>query len=318
MSTENSLITRVAADVLSGVDPEAPADALHPVWPTLVELGWPQVGVPEERGGAGGSLHDLVELVAATAASGVSVPLLEVAVSRWVLGAELADAPLVVTTTGLEAVPWARHASHVLVRPEREPAFLAERGALEVVPGENLAGEPRDAVRVTGATTALPDAPSHEEVLARAALLKAAALLGAARGAYRHTREHVTQREQFGRPLVALKPVASSLAEMRVHLVATEAAVARAARGHEEDPDRALAATAAAKVTAARTATSVARAAHQLHGAMGVTREHPLHHVTRKLWAWRDESGTERSWSARLGRAALTGGEAALWDHLTA
>ncbi|KAA5838314.1 hypothetical protein F1721_02430 [Saccharopolyspora hirsuta] len=314
----NSLITEVASDVLSGVDPQAPADALHPLWPTLVELGWPQVGVAEERGGVGGTLQDLTELVAATAASGVSVPLVEMAVSRWILGAELETAPLVVTAASTGAVPWARYASHVLVRPEQESAFLVERGGVEIVPGENLAGEPRDAVRLTGTRIPVPDAPSHDAVLARSALLNSAALLGAARRAYERTREHVTQREQFGRPLVALKAVANSLAEMRVHLVATETAVTRAVRVHEQDPDRALAATAAAKITAARTATSIARAAHQLHGAMGVTREHPLHHVTRKLWAWRDECGTERRWSARLGRTALAAGEADLWDRITA
>lgn len=315
MSTENSLITEVAADVLSGVDPQAPADALHPLWPTLVELGWPQVGVAETRGGVGGTLLDLTGLVAATAASGVSVPLAEMSVSRWILGAELETAPLVVTATGTDAVPWARYASHVLVVPEREPAFLVEHA--EIGPGENLAGEPRDALRPT-ATTPLPDAPSYEDVLARSALLNSAALLGAARGAYEHTREHVAQREQFGRPLIALKAVASALAEMRVHLGATETAVARAVRVHEQDPGRALVATAAAKITAARAATSIAKSAHQLHGAMGVTREHPLHHVTRKLWAWRDECGTERSWAIRLGRIALASDEPELWDRTTA
>ncbi|WP_010311603.1 acyl-CoA dehydrogenase family protein [Saccharopolyspora spinosa] len=109
-------------------------------------------------------------------------------------------------------------------------------------------------------------------MLARAAVPNAAALLGAARAAYARTREHVTQREQFGRPLVALKAVANGLAEIRMHLVATEAAVVRAVRIHEEDSaERAFTASAAAKVAGARAATSIARAAHQLHGAMGVT-----------------------------------------------
>ncbi|RKT87675.1 Acyl-CoA dehydrogenase, C-terminal domain [Saccharopolyspora antimicrobica] len=316
MSTENSLITEVAADVLSGVDPQAPTGALHPLWPTLVELGWPQVGVAEARGGVGGTLRDLTELVAATAASGVSVPLAEASVARWILGAELESAPLVVAATSTDAVPWARFASHVVVCLERGSAYLVERG--EVEPGENLAGEPRDALRLTATTTPLPDAPPHEDVLARSALLNAAALLGAARGAYEHTREHVAQREQFGRPLIALKAVANALAEMRVHLGATETAVARAVRVHEQEPGRALVATAAAKITAARAATSIARSAHQLHGAMGVTREHPLHHVTRKLWAWRDECGTERSWSIELGRIALGSDEPELWERTTA
>ncbi|MEV0056399.1 acyl-CoA dehydrogenase family protein [Saccharopolyspora shandongensis] len=313
----NSLITEVAADVLSGVSPEAPEGALHPLWPTLVELGWPQVGISEERGGAGGTLGDLAELIAATAASGVSVPLPETSLAQWILGEQL-PVGLVVAATGLENVPWARHADHVVVCPERESAYLVEPNG-DVEHGQNLAGEPRDTIRVSGATTPLPDAPPHDVVLARAAVLNAAALLGAARGAYARTREHVTQREQFGRPLVALKAVANGLAEMSTHLVAAEAAVARAVRIHEEDSaERAFAASATAKITAARTATSIARAAHQLHGAMGVTREHSLHHVTRKLWAWRDEYGSERRWSAELGRAALAAGETGLWEHLTA
>lgn len=313
----NSLITEVAADVLSGVSPEAPEGALHPLWPTLVELGWPQVGTAEERGGAGGTLGDLAELIAATAASGVSVPLLEMSLSQWILGEQL-PAGLVVTATAPENVPWARHAGHVVVRPERESAYLVELNG-DVEHGQNLAGEPRDTIRASGATTPLPDAPPHDALLARAAVLNAAALLGAARGAYARTREHVTQREQFGRPLLALKAVANGLAEMSTHLVATEAAVARAVRIHDEDSaERAFAAAASAKIAAARTATSIARAAHQLHGAMGVTREHSLHHVTRKLWAWRDEYGSERRWSTELGRAALAAGETGLWERLTA
>jgi acyl-CoA dehydrogenase len=42
---------------------------------------------------------------------------------------------------------------------------------------------------------------------------------------------------------------------------------------------------AAAKSIAADAATIATAAAHQAHGAMGVTQEYPLHTVTRRLWA---------------------------------
>ena len=42
--------------------------------------------------------------------------------------------------------------------------------------------------------------------------------------------------------------------------------------------------------------------AHQVHGAMGFTYEHTLHHATRRLWAWREEFGNETYWAMRLGR----------------
>ncbi|MEY8040351.1 acyl-CoA dehydrogenase family protein [Saccharopolyspora cebuensis] len=317
MSERDSLIADVAADVLGGITEQAPEGAVHPVWPTLVELGWPQVGVPEDAGGAGGSLGDLVELISATAASGVSVPLVDAALSHWLLGERCSG--LVVAVESLRAVPWGRHADRVLLRPADGPARFVDPAAAEVVPGLDLAGAPRDEIRPgPDAFSPAPEVAPHRAVRARAGVLNAAALLGAARGAYELTRRHVTEREQFGRPLVAIKAVASGLAEMQVRLVAVAAVVDRAVAAHERGTaEEAFAATAAARISAAGAATDVAAAAHQLHGAMGVTREHPLHHRTRKLWAWRDDAGSEREWSLRLGREALAAGEIGVWERLT-
>ena len=38
---------------------------------------------------------------------------------------------------------------------------------------------------------------------------------------------------------------------------------------------------------------------------MGVTREYPLHQLSRRLWSWRHEWGTTRDWRRRVGAAAL-------------
>jgi len=56
--------------------------------------------------------------------------------------------------------------------------------------------------------------------------------------------------------------------------------------------------------------------AHQVHGAMGFTREHSLHRFTRRLYAWRDEFGHEAYWQARVGAWTLELGADAIWDHL--
>jgi acyl-CoA dehydrogenase len=34
-----------------------------------------------------------------------------------------------------------------------------------------------------------------------------------------------------------------------------------------------------------------------VHGAIGFAHEHCLHRLTRRLWSWRDEFGTESRWS---------------------
>jgi acyl-CoA dehydrogenase len=170
-------------------------------------------------------------------------------------------------------------------------------------------------------TPAVPVAstPASEAVRARLALLWSTAVAGAAHGAYQLTRTYVSQRQQFGAPLLKIPAVASNLALMRVNLVQADAALAQAREAAEgpAEAERAAAAVAVARITTASVATEVARLAHQLHGAMGITREYSLHRYTRRLWAWRDAVASERTWSDHLGRRAAALGEESTWMDLT-
>jgi acyl-CoA dehydrogenase len=62
----------------------------------------------------------------------------------------------------------------------------------------------------------------------------------------------------------------------------------------------------ATRSVASRHAGLAARAAHQAHGAIGMTREYRLQHLTRRLHAWRGEFGDEAGLNLRLG-AVLAG-----------
>ncbi|MFE8013885.1 acyl-CoA dehydrogenase family protein [Streptomyces antibioticus] len=327
-------------------------DRAREVWRQLRELGLPRIGTPEPRGGSGGTLDDLLVVVESLAAHGVGVPVVESSVADWVIShaRPLDDSPATIaldpppravradagagTLTGeLTAVPWAPEAALlVIVRAGHESLIVDLRHeSVRVRDGENLAGEPRDTVSLDG-TPAVPIAtgPGREAVRARLALLWSAAVAGAAHGAYRLTKAYVSERRQFGAPLLRLPAVSSGLALMRVQLLQADAAVAvareavsaateRAAAGPSVDmvPDEVASAVAVARVTTARTATEVARAAHQLHGAMGITQEYPLHHFTRRLWSWRDAVAGERDWADELGRRAARLGEETVWTRLT-
>ncbi|MBV9315450.1 MAG: hypothetical protein JO100_17350 [Pseudonocardia sp.] len=81
--------------------------------------------------------------------------------------------------------------------------------------------------------------------------------------------------------------------------------------------DDAGVAVAVAKARTGEAAGVVARVAHQVHGAIGFTLEHDLRLVTTRLWAWREEDGSDAYWNAFVGRQALAAGVDGLWPMLT-
>lgn len=299
-------IGRMADDVLgSAADP----------WATAVELGWTAVGVGEEDGGSGGSFADLAGLVRAAGRHAHAVPLAEVAVARSLCAepavAAVAD-DLVVTGDRVSAtadVGWPDQHGRVLL-VGRDVAALVDLAAVTARPWRGLAGQPRARIECAGvpAEEVIP-LPGGLDPAGRLAVLRVHTALGAVDGVCRLTREHVTTRVQFGRPLARMQAVAHRLAEMECARVLLEVA-ASAALGL--DPAR----VAAAAALLDPVATTVARLAHQLHGAMGITRESRLHRYTTLLWSTRDENGPGRRWAQRLWQAVCAD-ETTLWQAVT-
>jgi acyl-CoA dehydrogenase len=75
---------------------------------------------------------------------------------------------------------------------------------------------------------------------------------------------------------------------------------------------------ASAKIRVGEAAGEGAAIAHQVLGAIGFTREHVLHRYTRRLWAWRDDFGSESQWAVKLGQLVAAKGADALWPMLAA
>ena len=339
LEASRSLLTEVVRGALAGSHPVLPeAASAPPSWTVAAELGWPGVSVAEEAGGSGGSFADLTAIVEAAASVGISLPIPETALSRAALvGADLpwgtddvasiaaVDDDLVEVDGGgdratvrgeLTGVPWAAVANRlVLVWPRQVAAVALSDDGVTVDGTVNIAGESRARVTFEGAPATLHTAPegiSPDAVRDRLAVLRAAMMVGAATGALRLSKEHVTTREQFGRPLSRFQLVSSSIAQMAGELTLARASLETAVEAHLGDR-HVTAHTAAAYLAAARMASIVARASHQVHGAIGVTQEHSLHHYTRRLWSWRDDVGSELSWRRRLGRSAITLGVDGVW-----
>ncbi|WP_246094776.1 acyl-CoA dehydrogenase family protein [Streptomyces roseicoloratus] len=106
-----------------------------------------------------------------------------------------------------------------------------------------------------------------------AALALAAEAVGAARGALDRTVEHVTTREQFGRPLGSFQALKHRLADLLVRIESARSLTVRAA--DEADPDGVAALLALAQALDAQRAAAAETV--QLHGGIGITWEHDAH-----------------------------------------
>ncbi|MFT3874135.1 MAG: acyl-CoA dehydrogenase family protein [Nocardioides sp.] len=229
-------------------------------------------------------------------------------------------------------VPFATEAGQILAVVPRGAArtvlALVNASDATLAPGTNLAGECRADVVLTATaplTMAVVDSRWQDVDRAlrlRGALLRSAQIAGAIERALELSARHATQRVQFGQPIARFQSVQDMLAALVGEKVAVAAATRLAARAVERLASAtatstvAVAAVAAAKIRAGEAADLTARLAHQVHGAIGVTREHDLHRTTQALWSWRDEYGDVTYWATELAGAAAQNADG-LWAWLT-
>ena len=345
-NTDNIIVdtaTRIFQDLC---EPNTVNDAEQGVWPkalwdALEESGLTLTWVPEELGGAGAALADGFAVLRAAGRFSAPVPLAETLMAGWLLtqagiavpGGPMTIAPvhadgrIELTSDGAlsgraRRVPFARNAGHI--------AILARRGtemvvALVAAPGlpisqsASLAGEPRDDVTFD---RAIPEAMSpatidQDVLVCFGAAVRLQQMAGALEKILEQSVQYALDRSQFGRPIAKFQAVQHNLATLAGEVAAASAAADGAAEACAL-PTFAVSEIAIAKVRGGEAAGTGAAIAHQVHGAMGFTYEHSLHHATRRLWAWREEFGNEAVWAARLGRMVAQRGADELWPFVTA
>lgn len=330
----------------AGMLDKAKRDGWSPgLWHTVEEAQLPLISIAEEAGGAGGSLSDLAAVIRIAGRFAAPIPLVETSIAGWMLaecGLAMPSGPLVpgpVHGEEIEAsrngrqwklsgrmkrLPCARIARHVVVLasgPDGDIVASVEPAQCTIVPGHNLADEPRDDV-------VLDDVAVAQELVApatgidqaalrmRGALFRSLLIAGALERALELSLRYATERVQFKRKIGEFQAIQQELARFAGEVAAAVAAALSAA-GALERKDNAMLAIASAKIRTAQAAHEGALIAHQVHGAIGVTDEYALHHSTLRLWAWRDEFGSEVAWATVLGREMQERGADALWPMLT-
>ncbi len=315
------------------------------LWDALEESGLPLAWVSDEYGGAGAELADGFAVLRVAGRFAAPVPLAETLLAGWLLAEAKIVAPagpMTIApvyedgniTVGADGklsgrarhVPFARCAAHIAVVATRggQPAVaLVDAKAVTISPGVGLSGEPRDTVNFDGAV-ALDVKPAPGLDPAKLTLIAAAArtqqMAGALERILDQSVTYAMDRVQFGRPIAKFQAVQHNLAALAGEVAAASAAAdgaAEALAAHGVASDITAAEVAIAKLRVGDAAGTGAAIAHQVHGAMGFTYEHTLHHSTRRLWGWREEFGNETLWAERLGRMVAAAGADELWPFVT-
>jgi acyl-CoA dehydrogenase len=252
----------------------------------------------------------------------LNAPILEEALAASLLtgagldatdGRTLAIAP----ELGSRHVKWAQEQRPCIILRESGGKTILAEAAGRSTPQRTLAGEPVGIVEWEGPDAKVlasgPDVGTGcGEARIKYALLRSAMIVGAAENAFNLALAYSGQREQFGKTIGSFQAVGHSLAIMagEISLASISLDVALAYAGDESADQLQRDASALVAIVEARNiAGRVARAAHQIHGAIGFTAEHDLHIFTRRLWSWRDDNGNEAYWAGQLARLAQDHGQ---------
>lgn len=162
-----------------------------------------------------------------------------------------------------------------------------------------------DAIDIADPEAALFAAGQPAEVArALAATVAVGLMAGAMEALEATTVDYASTRKQFGREIGKFQAVQHQIAVMAEEVMAARMAAQAAFTGAPlaVSPLRA----AVAKARAGQAAQLVATIAHAVHGAIGVSQEYSLHHLTRRLHKGRMAHGGEAYWSRMLGAWAFS------------
>ena len=273
-------------------------------------------------------------VIRAAAATAAPIPIVETVLAGAFVaahGLEPPPGPLTIATfapgeeltrhgeriTGrLERVPWGRDAIGIVAIAGGDLVVLDPKSA-ELTTGANLAGEPRDKLDFRDAQPlAVGNAVDRERMIARGAAARAIQLAGAAGRVLEITVAYATQRNQFGRPIGNFQAIQHQLAAAASELASARVAADQAYQALSAGKGE-IFACAIAKARASDAAGAVARAGHQVHGAIGFTMEYQLQRFTRRIMAWRSEFGSSAFWARRIGEIILADPNRSAWSIIT-
>jgi len=292
-------------------------------WRELSQIGLMGVLMPEGAGGLGLSEVDFVLIAEACGYAalpgsfvehaGVAGPLLAAASANQELARRAAtgEATLVVAHAANPLVGDADIATAVLAEHEGEVHLLSAETltltrALSIDPLRRLFRidwTPSTSTRIAERSAG---APLWKDAFDRGALFTAAQCIGLAQRTVDLSVEYAKSRKQFGKPIGSYQAVKHALASVQVKIEFARPVVYAAAAQFSRRDGISQALISHAKLVSSEAAEAGARAALQIHGAMGYSWEVDVHLFLKRALALECLWGTPASHRKRVTQRILT------------
>jgi hypothetical protein len=304
--------------------------AWQPVFARLAELGLFGVAVPEECGGAGGSIEDLSAMVEEAARALVPGPVATTALATLVVsdpqlrealaaGERTAGVALrsdvdldaaASRASGTAPFVLGGVADGLLLLPAGDRWLLvdatAEGVAVEPLPASDFSRPLARAV-LTAAPASVLDAPT-DWVTDLTATVLAAEAAGITRWTLDTAVAYAKVREQFGKPIGSFQAIKHLCAEMLCRTEQVAVAAADAARAANDGDHRQLSIAAAiAAGIAIDAAKANAKDCIQVLGGIGITWEHDAHLYLRRAYGIGQFLGGPARWLRRTAELTSAG-----------
>ena len=291
---------------------ESDTETLPPFWGDIADLGWLGLHIPEQYGGSGFGLPELVVVVEELGRALTPGPFVPTVIASAVIDAAgsdevaarlvpgLADGS-VFAGVALESDITVRDGqaagtapavlggglAHLLVLPAGDDAIVVEvtAGGVQVEVPPNLDPTRRSArITLDGAPAAVI-AGGRRALIDLARLIVAAEATGIANECTEQAAAYAKVRVQFGRPIGTFEAVKHHCANMLVASELATGAVWDAARAAGEGDDQLSYAAAIAAALALAAGDECAQLNIQVHGGIGFTWEHDAHLYLRRATA---------------------------------
>ncbi len=347
MSDRDTIIVDTAERIFRDLcDPQTVTSAKdeswkQPLWDALEKSGLTLTWVSDEVGGAGAGMMDGFDVLRVAGKYAVPVPVAETLLAGWLLEKAGITCPAGTMTAAPQReqdridlgangclsgaarnVPFAGATGHVAVlayKGGQAHVALVNAADCQITSGQSIAHDPQGSIDFTGVTPAAcePVSVSADDLLLLGAAARSAMIAGALEAAMNISVQYAQERKAFGKLIGNFQAVQHNLSRLACEAAAAAAASSSAADAIERSDslqgDGMLLEIAGAKIRCGAAAGQGAAIAHQAHGAIGFTAEHVLHRFTMRLWAWRDEFGSEAAWAVRLGETVARNGADTLW-----